>query len=487
MSMKKLFTLFWLLTLVVASHAQGPNGTGKYYSTANGLTGEELKTEMYYIIRDPSVVNYSGLKAKYMETDTRADGYLRDWYSDATSYVPGSDFGSSIKKEGDGYNREHLMPQSWYNKVSPMVSDIIQVVPTDGYLNSRRNDNPFGEVVEDESRYNTSKTGYSKWGAPRADLNAPVSTVFEPNDAVKGDIARIYFYMATCYQDRILSWTGNNASTVIGGTTYRPIKEWQMDVLMRWSKLDPVDDVERARNAAAYGVQCNRNPFVDYPGLEDYIWGEKSDMPFSYDYYEDVKQDPGYAGGDDNLDNEPVTEATIGLNNTFFETTWNGSRPTGNNEPIQIIGRKGNITVIYAKGSSGQNMWCNANQIRLYKYNVLTFRARGDEFTEITFTGSKSTETKVLYASTGTLTDFSWTGSASDVEFYTDTENGRIDLSKVYVKLASASTAIEWTPTDFDDEPEAIFGIDGKRHDALQRGMNIVRMKNGQVKKVWIP
>ena len=484
---RKLLTLVWLLLMAVGVYAQGPNGTRKYYKIADGLSGEELKTALFYIIRDPSVVNYSGLKAKYVETDTRDDGYLRDWYSNATQYVPGSNFGSSIKQEGDGYNREHLMPQSWYNKTGLMVSDIIQVVPTDGYLNSRRNDNPFGEVVDDVNRVKTSKNGYSKWGAPKTELYVPssVTTVFEPNDEVKGDIARIYFYMATCYQDSILCWSGNNVRDVLGGTAYSPILDWEMDVMKRWSQLDPVDERERARNAAAYGVQCNRNPFVDYPGLEDYVWGDKVEEPFSYDFYEGIQQDPENIDDDDE-DDEPVQEATIALNNTFFDTTWNGQRPIGNNEPIQIIGRKSNVSVIYAKGSKGLNMYCNSNEIRLYKYNKLTLRARGDVFKEITFKGSKSVDTKVLYASKGTIDGFKWTGNDSEVEFYTDTENGNIKLYNVTVKLGGESTAIESLSDEFDNAQQAVYSLDGRRLSGLQHGLNLVRMKNGTVRKVLV-
>jgi len=484
---RRLLHLAWLLMLAVYANAQGPNGTLKYYKTADGLSGEELKTELFYIIRDPGVVNYSGLKAKYVETDTRADGNLRDWYSNATSYVPGSNFGSSIKQEGDGYNREHLMPQSWYNKASPMVSDIMQVVPTDGYLNSRRNDLPFGEVIDDENRINTSKNGYSKWGAPRSDLGAPssVTSVFEPNDEVKGDIARIYFYMATCYQDSILGWIGNNASDVLGGTIYRPILDWEMELMMRWAKIDPVDSVERARNAAVFEVQGNRNPFVDYPGLENYVWGDKAEEAFSYDYYEGVQQDPEHIDDDDS-DNEPITEATLALNNTFFDTTWNGQRPTGNNEPIHIIGKKGNVSVIYAKGSSGQYMFCNSKEIRLYKYNKLTLRALGDSFKEISFTGQKSTETKELYASTGSIEGFSWTGNDSEVEFTTDIGNGNIKLFTVSVKLGDIATGIVSMNEKAGMEPEQIFSPDGRKLQTMQPGLNIVRMKNGIVKKVMI-
>ena len=59
-----------------------------------------------------------------------------------------------------------------------------------------------------------------------------------------------------------------------------------MNMLMRWSREDPVSEKEIARNNAVYVIQNNRNPFIDYPGLEEYIWGSKVNVPFSYDNYE---------------------------------------------------------------------------------------------------------------------------------------------------------------------------------------------------------
>lgn len=272
--------------LVLSSaFAQGPNNSGTYYQNADGKCGAELKTALHSIIKDPKVTSYKGLQEAYKKTDVRADGYLRDWYSNITKYVPGSAFGS-YQKEGDAYNREHTVPQSWFNENSPMKSDIVHVVPTDGYINNMRSDWPFGEVNPNASNYKQSANGYSKYGSARSELGFS-GTVFEPNDEIKGDIARIYFYMATCYENVILNWKGGkNSSDVISGTTYQPFRQWVMDMMLRWSKQDPVDEVETARNNAVYTVQKNRNPFVDYPGLEDYVWGSLADQPFSYDNYQ---------------------------------------------------------------------------------------------------------------------------------------------------------------------------------------------------------
>lgn len=279
---KRIIASLVLLLSVACAWSQGPNGTGTYYQSANGKKGQALKTAFFNIIKNPDVVSYDGLIKAYEKTDTRPDGYVRDWYSNTTKFRHGTDKAGSYKKEGDVYNREHSVPQSWFSKASPMVSDIVHVVPTDGYVNNRRSDYPFGENNGDIYKSNNA---YSKLG--RCTTTGYSGTVFEPNDEVKGDIARIYFYMVTCYEDRISGWTGNaRASEVFDGNKYPGLKKWVLDMMMRWSKLDPIDAVEQARNEAVQKVQGNRNPFVDYPGLEEYIFGSKTDVTFSYDNYD---------------------------------------------------------------------------------------------------------------------------------------------------------------------------------------------------------
>lgn len=125
MTTKRLFTSICSLALTLTmAWAQGPNGSNTYYQAANGKKGEALKTAMFYIINiDKAGWSYDGLKEAYKTTDKRPDGYLRDWYSNATSYTPGSAFSGGTSAEGLGYNREHLVPQSWFKEASPMKSE----------------------------------------------------------------------------------------------------------------------------------------------------------------------------------------------------------------------------------------------------------------------------------------------------------------------------------------------------------------------------
>ena len=278
--MKKLLTTVMAVIAVTTIQAQGPNNSGTYYKNADGKKGQALKTALYQIISPHTDIGYDGLYEAYVSTDSREDGSVRDWYSKTTHYQHFTDKAGSYKKEGDCYNREHIVPQSWFGSGKPK-SDLHHVVPTDGFVNNRRSNYPLGEVG---SATYTSNGGYCKLGQCKtAGYNG---TVFEPNDEVKGDIARIYFYMATCYENLVSNWDGATASIVFAGNKYPAMKQWALDMFLRWSEDDPVNDVDTNRNNAAAKIQKNRNPFVDYPGLEQYIWGSKKDKAFSYDNYE---------------------------------------------------------------------------------------------------------------------------------------------------------------------------------------------------------
>ena len=193
--MRKNILLPFLLTALVSVYASVLQAQSvdlkTYYAKANNKKAAELKTALYGIITNHTNVGYDGLLDAYKTTDRRADGYLRDWYSNATNYVIGGPAeNKSYKKEGDAYNREHTVPQSWFGNTSLMKSDLVQVVPTDGYINNMRSNHPLGE---NKGENFTSKNGYSKVGA--CTVSGYSGTCFEPNDEIKGDMARIYFYV----------------------------------------------------------------------------------------------------------------------------------------------------------------------------------------------------------------------------------------------------------------------------------------------------
>lgn len=285
----------WLLTIAATGWAQGPNDSGTYYQSANGKKGAELKTALCGIIynRDEGgdlSTAYKALWTHFRTTDARPNGTVWDMYSNLREMTFGTDQDTgSGNKEGQFYNREHSMPNSWFGaKVMPMYTDLHHLYPTDKVVNGKRSNHPFGETNGESYK---SANNFSKLGkCTRQGYNG---TVFEPNDMYKGDFARTYFYMVTCYEEKIVDWytnfgvngsgeTKNAVLATFDGKAYPGLSEWQLKMLMDWAKKDPVSEKEINRNNAVYSIQKNRNPFIDYPGLEDYIWGDKTNEAFSY-------------------------------------------------------------------------------------------------------------------------------------------------------------------------------------------------------------
>ncbi|MCQ2256060.1 MAG: endonuclease [Bacteroidaceae bacterium] len=294
---------FILLAFLFAANyafAQAPEG---YYSNADGKKGSALKTALGEIISSGfNTISYDGLWAAYKTTDLRPDGKIWDMYSNCTNFDPDRGHSGNYHGEGDIYNREHSFPKSWFNEGKPMYSDLVHVVPTDGYVNNRRSNYPFGEVA---SVNYESNGAFSKVGGCNSALGYS-GTVFEPNDEYKGDFARIYFYMATRYEGQISSWS----SPMLAGNKYPAYKDWALKMLLRWAKEDPVSQKEIDRNNGVYKLQHNRNPYVDYPGLEQYVWGTYKDIAFDSQNYQapdtTTPDTPG-TGGDDDDDDDPIT------------------------------------------------------------------------------------------------------------------------------------------------------------------------------------
>lgn len=355
--MKKLLLLLALGTASFCAFAAAPNGSGTYYKNANGKKGAELKTALCKIIYNRNEQSYNSLWTHFKTTDLRPDGKIWDMYSNITNYVPGTNQGGNYSKEGDCYNREHSFPASWFGGSMPMNTDLHHLYPTDGYVNNQRSNYPFGETSGDKYK---SANSFSKLGA--CTVSGYSDRVFEPNDEYKGDFARTYFYMVTCYEEKLHDWyTSNNESRpTLDGNKYPGLSQWQLKMLLRWAAMDPVSEKEVKRNNAVYSIQKNRNPFIDYPGLEEYIWGDKRELAFSYD---------NYGGAPDDEPIDPVTydlattvtypETFTLVNGTHFTTDGDVTLESNNSAVATVDGLtvtpvavgSTTIRVLYAKGT----------------------------------------------------------------------------------------------------------------------------------------
>lgn len=270
--MKKNYFLF-LLTFTVVGFAQIPSG---YYNTATG-TGYTLKTQLYNIIKGHTDNGYAGLYTTYQTSDVdnfyENDGTVLDMYSENPSGTDPYNYSTGTTQrcgnysvEGDCYNREHIIPQSVFNEQSPMVADAHFITPTDGKVNGMRSNYPHGTV---SSATYTSQNG-SKLGS--SSVSGYSGTVFEPVNAFKGDIARMYFYFATRYENTVAGYS----YAMFDGSGNKVFTTAFLNVLLAWNAQDPVSSREIARNNAIYARQGNRNPYIDHPEYVNQIWGGTS-------------------------------------------------------------------------------------------------------------------------------------------------------------------------------------------------------------------
>ncbi|MGL5635684.1 MAG: endonuclease I family protein [Bacteroidales bacterium] len=249
-----------------------------YYKSAEGQTKEGLKTALYEIVKDHRVRTYTQLWTDFRSTDVKSNGRVWDIYNNQTNYIFGDD---QDRGGGDAntYNREHTFPKSWFRTGgnndytrTPMYTDLFHLYPSDSYANTKRSNNYYYEVQKE-----SWSNGYCRLGTAVIPGYGQ-ETVFEPNDDIKGDLARTYFYFATRYENENMNaWAGSKAITK---TKYPFYSGWQLSTLIKWHRQDPVSQKEIKRNEEIYKIQGNRNPYIDCPVLVEYIWGDRMGKPF---------------------------------------------------------------------------------------------------------------------------------------------------------------------------------------------------------------
>ena len=276
--MKYYNSIIVLVLLLISISVQG-QVPENYYTQIEGKYGGELKTSLFNTIKNPDVINYSQIWEIFEKTDSKRDNTVWDIYSDNPAgeeeytYDFRSNRCGNYKKEGDCFNREHILPRSWYRETKLLYTDLFNVYPVDGYVNNRRSNHSYGEVgITLWESSNGSKVGKNTFGDY-------TETVFEPIDEYKGDLARAYFYMVTAYEDDLSGWKSDQ----VGGDKYPGFSDWSLDLMLKWHREDPVCLKEVRRNEEIYKIQGNRNPFIDYPVLVEHVWGEFKDCPFETD------------------------------------------------------------------------------------------------------------------------------------------------------------------------------------------------------------
>ncbi|MFG2314152.1 endonuclease I family protein [Streptomyces tendae] len=224
-----------------------------YYKDAIGKTGASLKSSLHTIISDQTKLSYSAVWDALKATDEDPDnsGNVILLYS-------GVSRGKSLNGGDSGdWNREHVWAKSHgdFGTSTGPGTDIHHLRPSDVGVNSVRGNKDF----------DNGGSAVSEGGGSLTDADS-----FEPRDAVKGDVARMIFYMAVRYEGgdgfadlEVNGQVDNGSNPYIG----------KLSVLKAWNDEDPPDAFEERRNQVIYDdYQHNRNPFVDHPEWVESIW-----------------------------------------------------------------------------------------------------------------------------------------------------------------------------------------------------------------------
>jgi endonuclease I len=213
-----------------------------YYEGALGLYDDALVSFLHQISNESfSGVTYG--EARYMLDDTDADPLNP---GNVILVYLGTSI-SGVWDSGTTWNREHVWPQSLLgedasNGTVNSASDLQNLKPSDPGENSSRGNKFFGNTTNAQT--------------------------YAPRDEVKGDLARILFYMDIMYSELSLIYANEGSVYEMGN----------LEVLLAWHELDPVDDFEMNRNNLIQGYQGNRNPFIDHPEFVDKIYHNQNEV-----------------------------------------------------------------------------------------------------------------------------------------------------------------------------------------------------------------
>lgn len=249
--MNRILTLIILLYASII-FAQIPNG---YYDEADGLVNDDLKLALHNIIDNHVEYSYNNLRDFILKaTDEDPDNSNNV----ILLYTGRSQAKNTFGGDPNEWNREHVWAKSHggFGNTPPAGTDAHHIRPTDVSVNGARGNLDFdmGGTPLPEA------PGCKKDGDS-----------FEPRDEVKGDVARMLFYMAVRYDG---SDGVADLKLVDHVNTYPNPEHGKLQKLLDWHLTDPPDEFELNRHEVIYSYQQNRNPFIDHPEYVELIWGD---------------------------------------------------------------------------------------------------------------------------------------------------------------------------------------------------------------------
>ena len=472
-----------LIGVTTSANAIDRKTLAQYASSLNGLKKEQLKAALHKLMDKKNVLPYGGGGKGtwwgFWYTDRNPqtnECYNR--YSDKKFFFESTNTGRAI----GGMNIEHSFPKSWWGgHKNDAWCDLYNLYPSDSKANSSKSNYVMGVVVNVKEN---AGEGYDKVGTGYAD--GKLVNMWEPGDRFKGEFSRSYMYMATTYQN--LSFTSEGAKQLQTGA-YPTLRKWSSDLFRQWSKNDRVDEMEIKRNEAVYKIQNNRNLFIDYPNLAEYVWGDSMDVEFNpYRSITTASDDARYtsviAPEDPVTPDNPVVTPQGG---TFVKTT---SAPVAGKRYV-LVANTGSVFVIAStlKGKNYGYLPTNSTVDNSGKVNgvndqsVLTLEqgttgfyikdANGkyfgqeDKYKTVQFvTKDKAVEWTLEPKADGTFTITSSTGHVLqyDTKYKTfgaykpASANGIYPM--LYVEDTTAGIGTIWTVTTIDD---TVYNLQGVR------------------------
>ena len=246
-------------------------------------------------------------------TDRDESGRFIDRYSAESEWEMSTSQGAA----GAGMNIEHSFPKSWWGKTEVQAyKDLYNLMPCKSKINSTKSNYPMGKVVSGDKGNGWTKVGEGTDG----------KKYWEPADPWKGDFARGYMYMATAYQD--YNWVGTQALQILQQGAYPTLQKWAYTLYIQWAKADKPDALEIKRNNDVAKIQGNRNPYVDFPNLMEYVWGDSTNIAFNPETT--VKSSSyvnGEGGGGGSIDPDPNPGTTeVNVYQATFTTNDGGCK-----------------------------------------------------------------------------------------------------------------------------------------------------------------
>ena len=406
--MRLLRTYACLLICICFVSVQAEQMPHGYYNAIQGTQDAELKSALFHIIKGGERLQYGtneyhtttkvqngdtlwrkgdletyGTWHGFMLADRLSNECVWDMYSTTKRYFP--IMGGSVA----GMNIEHCLPKSWWGGAeNDAYKDLYHLNPSDQAANNNKSNYPPGNLQDhnklDNGVFFMGKD--SKWGG----------YAFSITDEYKGDFARAYFYIATAYHD--MKWDATYAQFVTNDS-YLTFTPYLVEILLQWHRIDPVSEKEINRLDAISSIQHNRNPFIEYPELVEYIWGDKQGQ--SVDLTQLVRTTSEAYDIPTDLIN-PIAYPATDITDNSFTANWKDQERNSYTLEVFTLEQTGhNDTLIAMPGFNSTIVAESGNKIQWLKEDGTTAQYRQMDGSHATCLSSTTEKRQIRFTNFG--------------------------------------------------------------------------------------